>query len=84
MDNRKTHGQNPEAPQKPLDKRFFSIFLHRRTWDWGQYPYPFTVMAEGHPPSPEREDGSIPFRRLRVKPAMTARSESPESKKERL
>ena len=44
----------------------------------GQYPYSFTVMAEGHPPSPEREDGSISFRRLRVKPAMTARGESPE------
>lgn len=28
---------------------------------------PLAVMAEGHPPSPEREDGSIPFRGLRVK-----------------
>ncbi len=32
---------------------------------------PFTVMAEEHPPSPEREDDILSFRRLRFKPAMT-------------
>jgi hypothetical protein len=32
---------------------------------------PFTVMAEEHPPSPEREDDTLSLRRLRVKPAMT-------------
>jgi hypothetical protein len=35
-------------------------------------------MAEEHPPSPEREDETLLFRRLRVKPAMTARGKSPE------
>ena len=39
---------------------------------------PYTVMAEEHPPSPEREDETLLFRRLRVKPAMTARGKSPE------
>ena len=39
------------------------------------YPHtPLTVMAEKHPPSPKREDGSSSFRRLRVKPAMTVQS----------
>ena len=36
---------------------------------------PFTVMAEEHPPSPKREDESLSFGRLRVKPAMTAKGE---------
>ena len=31
-------------------------------------------MAEEHPPSPAREDDSLPLRRLRVKPAMTDKS----------
>ena len=35
---------------------------------------PFTVMAEEHPPSPEREDNNLSFRRLRVKPAMTVKA----------
>ena len=33
----------------------------------------FAVMAEGHPPSPNREDESLSFGRLRVKPAMTVK-----------
>ena len=30
LDNPKKHGQNREALQKPLDKRFFCIFLRQR------------------------------------------------------
>ncbi len=37
---------------------------------------PYTVMAEEHPPSPEREDVFLSLGRLRVKPAMTVPSEA--------
>ena len=35
----------------------------------------YTVMAEEHPPSPEREDILLSLGRLRVKPAMTVLGE---------
>ena len=35
------------------------------------HPNSFTVMAEEHPPSPNREDDSLSLWRLRVEPAMT-------------
>ena len=35
---------------------------------------PLTVMAEEHPPSPKRGGNTVPFGRLRVKPAMTAKA----------
>ena len=39
---------------------------------------PIPVMAEEHPPSPKREDVFLSLGRLRVKPAMTVKGESPE------
>ena len=34
---------------------------------------PIALMADKDPPSPEREDDALPFRRWRVKPAMRAK-----------
>ena len=70
-------------PKNLLTSVFSAYFCIDGHGTGGQYPYSFTVMAEGHPPSPEREDGSISFRRLRVKTAMTARGESPEGPTEK-
>ena len=39
---------------------------------------PITIMAEEHPPSPKREDVFLSLGRLRVRPAMTVKGESPE------
>ena len=35
---------------------------------------PFTLMADKDPPSPERKDDTLSFRRLRVKPAMRVKA----------
>ncbi len=32
MTIQKKYGQNREAPRKPLDKRFFCIFLQQQAW----------------------------------------------------
>ena len=40
-------------------------------------------MAEEHPPSPNREDETQAFGRLRGKPAMTVKEQSCDQKKEK-
>ena len=35
---------------------------------------PFTLMADKNPQSPEREDDTLSFERLRVKPAMRVKA----------